>query len=149
MILQKGRSASGNQQRLKVIRKQHEPGRFSFELLKLELLELEMLGLQLRESGSRGRVPSEMCCLSSTCRKLPTSISHRSQQMVMQRRCHVDEYPVCARRMCPAILTVVVFASVALSVLPVGYATDHNREHACNMANLRIRIMCGRINVRT
>ena len=47
--------------------------------------------------------------------------------MVMQRRCHVDEYYMCARRNCPAIVYVVVFASVALSVLTVGYATG-NKE---------------------
>ena len=50
--------------------------------------------------------------------------------MVMQRRCHADEYYVCvcARRICAAIVYVVVFASVALSVLTVGHATDHKRE---------------------
>ena len=52
-----GQGASRHQKWQKVIRKQHEPRRSSFERLKLELLELEVLGLQLRESGSRAWGP--------------------------------------------------------------------------------------------
>ena len=58
------------------------------------------------------------------CRKLPTSISRRSQPMVMQKLFKI----VCARRISPAIMCVVVFASVAFSVLTRGYATEHKRE---------------------
>ena len=68
--------------------------------------------------------------------------------MVMQRRCHVDEYDVCAAEL-PGNCVRGVFASVALSALTVGYAPDHTGKNSCHMADLRIRNMCGRKYVRT
>ena len=73
------------------------------------------------------RVPPAMYRLC-TCRKLPTSISRRCQPMVMQNA----DMPMKILCACvpdlPAIVYVVVFASVALSVLTSGYATEHKRE---------------------
>ena len=69
------------------------------------------------------RVPPAMYRLC-TCRKLPTSISRRSQPIAMQMLMKI----LCVCRICPAIVYVGVLASVALSVLTCGYATEHKRE---------------------
>ena len=87
------------------------------------------------------RVPPAMGPLSSTCRKLPASISHRSQPMVMQRRCDVDGYNVCAAEL-PG--------NCARGCLCFRRPLrPHCWNHSCHMANMRIRIKSDRKDVRT
>ena len=94
------------------------------------------------------RVPA-MCRLSSTRRKLPTPMSHRSQPTVMQKRCQVDKF-LCARdgsaRQLCTWLSLLPSPS-PFSLLARRRSTSGN--NACHMANLCVRIMCGRIFVRT
>ena len=90
-----------------------------------------------------------MCRLSSTRRKLPTPMSHRRQPMVMQRRRHVDKF-LCvrdgsARQLCTWLS--LLLSPSPFSLLARRRSTSGN--NACHMANIRIRIMGGRVHVST
>ena len=94
-------------------------------------------------------VPPAMCRLSSKCRKLPTSISRRSQSMVMQRRRHVDENPACVTGL-PGncVRGCLCFRRPLRSQGRLGDGAQSG-NNACHMANIRIRIMGGRVHVST